>query len=85
MSLYPDLAAGRVLHQIAAKVQAVNGWNRAGKMPSPGLQVRCACTDIDLPRRRLQALEGDVERRWRNTRVGKLLTSCLANRLEAAC
>ena len=39
------------------------------------LQVRYACEDIELLRRRLRALEGDIERRLMQHEVGKLLTT----------
>jgi transposase len=39
------------------------------------LQVRYACEDIDLLRRRLRSLEGDIERRLMQHEVGKLLTT----------
>ncbi len=39
------------------------------------LEVRYACEDIDLLRRRLRALEGDIERRLGQHEVGKLLTT----------
>jgi transposase len=39
------------------------------------LEVRYACEDIDLLRRRLRALEGDIERRLMQHEVGKLLTT----------
>lgn len=39
------------------------------------LQVRFACEDIELLRRRLRSLEGDIERRLMQHEVGKLLTT----------
>jgi transposase len=39
------------------------------------LQVRYACEDIELLRRRLRALEDDIERRLMQHEVGKLLTT----------
>jgi transposase len=39
------------------------------------LQVRYACEDIDLLRRRLRALESDIEGRLMQHEVGKLLTT----------
>lgn len=39
------------------------------------LQVRYACEDLDLLRRRLRALEGDIERMLNAHEVGSLLTS----------
>ena len=39
------------------------------------LQVRYACEDIELLRRRLRALEGDIERRLMEHEVGQLLTT----------
>lgn len=39
------------------------------------LQVRYACEDIELLRRRLRSLEGDIERRLMQHEVGKLLTT----------
>jgi transposase len=39
------------------------------------LQVRYACEDITLLRRRLRALEGDIEQRLMQHEVGKLLTT----------
>jgi transposase len=39
------------------------------------LQVRYACEDIDLLRRRLRALEKDIEQRLEQIEVGKLLTT----------
>jgi transposase len=45
-------------------------------MASPtGCRVRYACEDIDLLRRRLRALEDDIERRLMQHEVGKLLTT----------
>jgi transposase len=50
------------------------------------LQVRFACEDIDLLRRRLRALEDDIERRLMQHEVGKLLTTidCIGPQ-TAAC
>jgi transposase len=39
------------------------------------LEVRYACEDVDLLRRRLRALESDIERRLVQHEVGKLLTT----------
>jgi transposase len=39
------------------------------------LQVRYACEDIDVLRRRLRSLESDIERRLMQHEVGKLLTT----------
>jgi transposase len=39
------------------------------------MQVRYACEDIDLLRRRLRALEKDIEQRLERLKVGKLLTT----------
>jgi transposase len=39
------------------------------------LQVRYACEDIDLLRRRLRALESDIEQRLAQHQVGQLLTT----------
>jgi transposase len=44
------------------------------------LQLRYACEDIDLLRRRLRALEGDIERRLMQHEVGKLLTTMVSGR-----
>lgn len=39
------------------------------------IQVRCCCEDLDLLRRRLRALEGDIERTLNDHQVGSLLTT----------
>ena len=39
------------------------------------LQVRYACEDLDLLRRRIRTLEGDIERTLRDHEIGTLLTS----------
>ena len=50
------------------------------------LQVRYACEDIGLLRRRLRELEGDIERRLEHHQVGKLLTTIDGiGPLTAAC
>ena len=50
------------------------------------LEVRYACEDIDLLRRRLRALESDIERRLVEHEVGNLLTTIDGIRPQtAAC
>src|SRR5262249_13291924 len=39
------------------------------------LQVRCVCEDLDVLRRRLRDIEGDIERTLKTNDVGTLLTT----------
>ncbi len=39
------------------------------------LQIRCACEDLDLLRRRLRAIDSDIERTLKDHEVGTLLTT----------
>ena len=43
--------------------------------PAYRVQVRCACEDLDLLRRRLRELDSDIERTLGNHEVGTLLTT----------
>lgn len=63
----PDLARQLVE---AAKVSVGRHHGEAYR-----IQVRFACEDLDLLRRRLRALTGDIERLLRQHEVGTLLTS----------
>jgi transposase len=43
--------------------------------PAYRVQVRCACEDLDLLRRRLRELDSDIERTLKDHEVGTLLTT----------
>jgi transposase len=43
--------------------------------PAYRVQVRCACEDLDLLRRRLRELDNDIERTLKDHEVGTLLTT----------
>jgi transposase len=43
--------------------------------PAYRVQVRCACEDLDLLRRRLREIDSDIERTLKDHEVGTLLTS----------
>jgi transposase len=43
--------------------------------PAYRVQVRCACEDLDLLRRRLRAIDSDIERTLKDHEVGTLLTT----------
>lgn len=43
--------------------------------PAYRVQVRCACEDLDLLRRRLREIDSDIERTLRDHEVGTLLTT----------
>jgi transposase len=43
--------------------------------PAYRIQVRCACEDLDLLRRRLRGIDSDIERTLKDHEVGTLLTT----------